>query len=71
MKVFVTLDEDGHLGAASVNNPIECMKLIDKNEVFNDIIRDYDLTEIDMINFEDYLKNFISDGLANIVEVTE
>ena len=71
MKVFVTIDEDGNLGAASVKNPIQCMKLIENNEAFDSIISDYGLTEIDMINFEDYLQNFVSRGLANIVEVSE
>jgi len=71
MKVFVTIDEDGNLCAASVKNPIQCMKLIENNEAFDSIISDYGLTEIDMINFEDYLQNFVSRGLANIVEVSE
>ena len=71
MKVFVTIDEDGHLNAASTKNPIECMELIQKNETLSNQFDENGNQPEDMINFEDFLTQFVSRGVANLVEVRD
>jgi len=71
MKVFVTIDDDGQLSAASTKNPIECMELIEKDKSLSSTFDKNGNQPEDMINFEDFLTQFISTGKANIIEIVE
>jgi len=71
MRVFVTIDNSGHLSAASTKNPIECMELIEKNETLSTKFDENGNQPEDMINFEDFLTQFISRGTANLIEIVE
>lgn len=71
MRVFVTMDDDGHFRAASVNNPIECMKIIERNEQLSDSMEEQDIQPEDMINFEDFLGRLTGRGVAELVEVND
>lgn len=71
MLIFVTKDDEGSLRAASTKNPIECMEIIDKSSHLGSIIDEKGIEKEDMINFEDFLTQLVSHGVAELINVTE